>query len=441
MDSTRNQSRSNMLRRTTSLVFALLVAARPVSISWTRPTLRSEFGADRRMSSRQRRASFRRANLDVAGDEKRRRDTEVSPLRIAMASYYLPSASKIGVGWMAHRMANALVDRGHRVTMFSPAPRPADARYQHRQVEVRGNLRSFRWGWRVAKLDPTDFDVLHAHGDDHLVARGAWPAHVRTLHGSCFDEALHIHGVWERLRMFLLGVTEAVSAVRTPELVGVSRNSLRWYPWLRRVIPNGVDVQRFTPGDQHEARPTILFVGTYRRRKRGALLQQVFVDYVRPRLPDAQLWMVSEDAPPADGVEVLGRLTDEELADRYRRAWVFCLPSTYEGFGVPYIEAMASGTAVVATPNLGAREILDEGRLGVLSPDKDLGRNLVHMLCDSDEREQFAQRALREARDRYDWAVVAGAYEELYLRALQRRPSARQSRPREGCRARRRLER
>ncbi len=367
---------------------------------------------------------FGRANLDVVAEETALAPTAGSPLRIAMTSYYLPSESKIGAGWMAHRLANALVDRGHPVTMFSPAAGPADARYQHRQVAVRGGLRTFRWGRSVAKLDVTNFDVLHAHGDDHFVAGRSLPAHVRTLHGSCFDEALHIRGVRERLRMLLLGVTEAVSAIRTPDVVGVSRNSLRWYPWLHRVIPNGVDLGRFGPGGQREPRPTILFVGTYHRRKRGALLQQVFVDYVLPRIPDAQLWMVCDDAPPGDEIEVLGRLTDEELADRYRRAWVFCLPSTYEGFGVPYIEAMASGTAVVATSNHGAREILDDGRLGVVSSDEDLGRNLVRMLVDEDGREALAHRALREVRKRYDWSVVAEEYEELYLRAIERRTRA-----------------
>lgn len=52
---------------------------------------------------------------------------------------------------------------------------------------------------------------------------------------------------------------------------------------------------------------------------------------------------------PDDGVRVLGKVSLERLTEFYRRAWLFCLPSSYEGFGVPYIEAMASGTAVVAT--------------------------------------------------------------------------------------------
>jgi glycosyltransferase involved in cell wall biosynthesis len=340
-----------------------------------------------------------------------------------MTSYYLPSESKIGAGWMAHRLANAMVALGHDVTMFSPARRPSDAHYAHEHVELQGHLRTFRWGRRVGRLDLSEYDVLHAHGDDHLVPLGACRAHVRTLHGSCFDEAMHIRGATERLRMLLLGVTEALSVVRTPVVVGDSRSSLRWYPSQRRVIPNGVDTTLFRPGDRREPTPTILFVGTYNRRKRGALLQKIFLDYVRPRVPDARLWMVCTDAPPAPGVEVLGRLSDDELADRYRRAWVFCLPSTYEGFGVPYIEAMASGTAVVATRNLGAREVLDEGRLGILSADADLGRNLVRLLVDGELRRHYADVGLA-AIERFRWPVVASAYEQLYREGSTRAPLA-----------------
>ncbi len=290
-------------------------------------------------------------------------------MKIAMTSLYLPSNSKIGVGWMAHRLANALTVAGQDVTMFSPAPKTGDALYEHRQLEQRGRLRSFRWGLAMRSIDLSGFDALLAQGDDHFVRRYAVPVHIRTMHGSCFDEAWYQSSFRGRLRMIALGVTEALSSIRTPIVVGVSKNSIRFYPWLHEVIPNGVDTSLFGVGgagdrsQEKEAVPTILFVGTYDSRKRGRLLVETFTNYVRPRIPDAQLWMVCTDAPASAGVSVLGRIDDAELADRYRRAWVFCLPSTYEGFGVPYIEALLSGTAVVATSNQGSREVLEEGRL------------------------------------------------------------------------------
>lgn len=54
-------------------------------------------------------------------------------LRIAMTSYYLPSESKIGVGYVAHRLANASVKRSHSVMMFSLCAHADEARYDHRR--------------------------------------------------------------------------------------------------------------------------------------------------------------------------------------------------------------------------------------------------------------------------------------------------------------------
>src|SRR5581483_8941283 len=123
-------------------------------------------------------------------------------------------------------------------------------------------------------------------------------------------------------------------------------------------------------------------VGTYKNRKRGHLLMEAFTRQIRPAVPEAELWMVCSDAPAAPGVTVHGRVSEKELAELYSRAWVFCLPSSYEGFGVPYIEAMASGTPVVATPNPGSLEVLDGGRCGVIVDPDELGDALIALLRD-----------------------------------------------------------
>lgn len=337
-------------------------------------------------------------------------------LRIAMTSFYLPSDSKIGVGYVAHRLANALVERGHAVTMFSPCARPDDARYDHRLVELHGRWRTFRWGWAVARLDLRGFDVVHCHGDNHLRAPWRSPPVIRTMHGSCLSEAFRIHGAREKLRMLALAVTEVVGSSTARRTIAVSTATRRDYPWIRRVIPNGVDRSAFHPGVK-ESRPTIVFVGTYEQRKRGRLLMEVFEREVRPAVPDAVLWMVCSDAPPAPGVEVLGRLSDAELADRYRRAWVFCLPSSYEGFGVPYIEAMSSGTAVVATPNIGAREVLDDGRYGEIVEPAALGAALVRLLTDEGARHAAAEAGRRRSEE-FDERRVVSLYEGVYSEVL-----------------------
>jgi phosphatidyl-myo-inositol alpha-mannosyltransferase len=63
---------------------------------------------------------------------------------------------------------------------------------------------------------------------------------------------------------------------------------------------------------------------------------------------------------------------------------VFCLPSSYEGFGIPYAEALMSGLPVVATPNPGARYVLDGCSAASLVPDGELGAALIQRLLDPD---------------------------------------------------------
>ena len=344
-------------------------------------------------------------------------------MRIAMAASELPSTSKNGAGYQAHYMANAFSRRKHEVTMFSPAPKPEGALYEMRFVPVGAFLRTFRFAWNLARADYYGFDVFHAHGDDYWLwggGRTRRPVHVRTMHGSCFAEAFHVPRAKEKLRMALLGLSEVLSTAVADRTVCVSSNTCRFYPWIRRVIPNGVDLTAFHPGEK-EPGPTLLFVGTYQNRKRGKWLLDIFRHEVRPRLPGARLWMVCSDVPPhevTEGVEVLGRLTLDELADRYRRAWVFCLPSTYEGFGVPYIEAMASGTAVVTTRNPGAVEVLEDGRWGRLVDDAELGGSLAAVLQDPAAREGL-EACGQERAARYGWDVVAGEYEMIYRELLE----------------------
>ncbi len=337
------------------------------------------------------------------------------PLRIAMTSLYLPGSSKIGVGHQVHSFANALVARGQRVTVFSPDQPGEGARYEHRWVDPGRRLRTFGFAWALRQVDWSEFDLLHAHGDDHFLVGVPRPPHVRTVHGSCFAEAGHIRGWKAKLRMTLLGVAEVFSTmVVADRSVAVSAATKRVYPWIHDVVPNGIDLDRFAGRRVESDEPTILFVGTYENRKRGRLLVEVFEREVLPRVPDARLWMVCQDAPgDRTAVEVLGRLTDEELADRYRRAWVFCLPSTYEGFGIPYVEAMAAGCPVVATPNPGSLEVLEGGVAGDVVGDDDLGSTLVANLCDEGRRRTTGRKGLEHSKG-FGWDVVVGRYRQVY---------------------------
>lgn len=334
-------------------------------------------------------------------------------MKIAITSFYLPSGSKIGVGYMVHYFANALVLRGHSVTVFSSCSASEDSLYNVEQVPCGNNLRTFRFAWALRHYDFTRFDVLNAHGDDWFLWGRQRPLHIHTFHGSCFAEMLNATTLPIRARMAALALCEFGAAFLADKRVAVSANTRRYIPRIGTIIPNGVDLATFLPGEAKSDQPSILFVGTLHGRKRGSMLIDLFQRVIRPALPNAQLWAVCETPVHVDGVHWCGRVPLEHLVSLYQRAWVFCLPSSYEGFGVPYIEAMACGTPVVATPNPGATEVTQNGGCGLLAPVDRLGAALLELLTNATQRSRLSEAGLRRAQD-YSWDAICEQYETLY---------------------------
>jgi glycosyltransferase involved in cell wall biosynthesis len=338
-------------------------------------------------------------------------------MKIAVVSLYLPGGSKIGVGYQVHAFANQMVMRGHEVTVISSCSPGEDPAYAHRLLRRCGRGRTFRFAWDLRGVDLSEFEVLHAHGDDWFLWGKRRPFHVHTYHGSCLAEFLHMRHPREKARMLALAACESGSVFLADVRVAVSENTRSFIPRIQRVIPNGVDLSGFHPEGLRSERPSILFVGTMHGRKRGRWLREVFEREVREQVPHAELWMVCEEGVSGDGIRWKGRVSGEMLEDLYRRAWVFCLPSTYEGFGIPYVEAMASGTPVVATPNPGSVEITKGGTCGLLCRDKQLGSGLVRVLRSESLRDYLSRAGLERAQD-FSWSRVCAAYERVYRSGL-----------------------
>ncbi len=334
-------------------------------------------------------------------------------MKIAMTSLYLPGGSKIGVGYQVHDMANQMTQRGHDVTVFSQCGAGEAALYKLEKVPSKKRYRTFGFAWDLREVPFSNFDVLHAHGDDWFLWGKKRPRHIHTYHGSCYAEFLHQRGLKERLRMLALAGCEYASLKLCDESVAVSRGTRDYLPGIRHVIPNGVDLMRFAPSTEKSENPVVLFVGTIKGRKRGSLLIEAFKEHVLRELPNAVLWAVCEEPVTGRNIQWFGRVPNDVLRELYRKAWVFCLPSSYEGFGIPYIEAMASGTAVVATPNLGAVEVLQRGACGLLVSEKKLGSGIVQVIKDTGLRRYLEAAGLTRAKQ-FGWDCVCAAYEKLY---------------------------
>ena len=345
-------------------------------------------------------------------------------MQIAIVAATLPEPDRKlgGVEVFIHRLANRLAsDPAHQVTVFSLCDRPADARYEHRKLFARlgAIARHKLFIWFVFPLllnfvDWRGFDVVHLHGDDWFYLRRPVPS-VRTMHGSALNEARTATSLQRKLMQRLIYPLEHLSVRLATIAVAIGSDSRDIYE-LPYVIDIGVSLEQFFPGPK-AAEPAILFVGTWTGRKRGQFVYQQFIDRILPQVPAAKLWMVSDHCLPHPSVVHLVFPDDATLAQHYRTAWVFGYPSLYEGFGMPYVEALASGTAIVTSRNGGAEHILAQGTYGVIADDDDFAAAILRLLTDAPARQALETEGIRRAKD-FSWQTVGDRYLDIYSKAI-----------------------
>jgi glycosyltransferase involved in cell wall biosynthesis len=262
----------------------------------------------------------------------------------------------------------------------------------------------------LPRLD--DADIVMAHGDSLLLPLRGKPV-IRLMHGSARDEARTATSIGRRVLQSGVYGLELLTALSGQHCVAVSANSQRSNPLVRHVTQNGVNLSVFKPQPSERSEtPLVLFVGALQGRKRGGWLRQQFIDRVRPAHPAAELHMVGDVGESAPGVVYHTGLVEHALAALYRRAWIYASPSTYEGFGLPYVEALASGTPVVATANPGSLEVLEDGAYGCLPDDNAFADVVIELLHDADRRQELACAGLRRA-DAFSLERTLDQYESL----------------------------
>jgi phosphatidylinositol alpha-mannosyltransferase len=127
--------------------------------------------------------------------------------------------------------------------------------------------------------------------------------------------------------------------------------------------------------------------------------------------------LTQEAGELAGHLRFLGLVDDAEKASAMGSADVYCAPNTGgESFGIVLVEAMAAGTAVVASDLDAFRRVLEDGTAGRLVPVDDAGAlaaALIDVLSDDKARKRYVEAAARAVR-RYDWSVVAHEILRVY---------------------------
>jgi glycosyltransferase involved in cell wall biosynthesis len=299
-------------------------------------------------------------------------------------------------------------------------------------VKARGALAGF-WNTLLAcvRQHPA---VVHVHAASRasfvrksivlLIARLAGCKTIFHLHGGGFRQFATVEA-GGLMRHWIRHTLEASSVVITLS-PGWARFVHGFAPRARvAVVPNSVPLPAPSALPEEEGR--ILFLGRLEPAK-GVFELLAAGALLAPRFPALRLVLGGEGDADAvrrraaelgigERVELLGWVGPQARDEQLARASVFCLPSHAEGLPMAMLEAMASGTAVVASSVGGIPETIADGDNGLLVPPRDeaaLASALGQLLGDDALRAQLARRARASIEQHYSTEVVCGQLSALY---------------------------
>jgi phosphatidylinositol alpha-mannosyltransferase len=346
-------------------------------------------------------------------------------------------------------LAKALLARGHSVSVLAPADEDADLPpFVHPAgkalgIPYNGSVARLQFGpvsyARVRRwLRDNAFDVLHLHEPTApslsmlamLVAEGPI---VATFHTST-ARSRTLTAFQPVLRPLLEKITARIAVSALARRVQVEHSGGDAVE-----IPNGVDVDFFAKAVPLDGYPraggTVGFVGRFTEPRKGMGVLLEALRKILPEFEDLRLLVVgrgeAEDLLREAGPELaphlvlLGQVDDETKARALRSVDVYCAPNTGgESFGMVLTEAMAAGTAVLASGLDSFRRVLDDGRAGMLTPTGDadaLADALRELLGDPTRRASLAAAA-GERVAIFDWSVVTTQVLRVYETAVAADP-------------------
>jgi phosphatidylinositol alpha-mannosyltransferase len=362
--------------------------------------------------------------------------TRERPLRVAIVCPYSLSVFG-GVQGQVLGLAHALRRRGYETRVIAPCDGPPP----EPGITTVGPTRRFPSNGSIAPITSNHLaaartlealrgfapDVVHLHepltpGPTHAALVGTDLPVVGTFHASYGSG----YNKWyAALRRPLQRMVDRLT-VCTAVSAEASRDVQQAFGVECRILFNGVEVERYAAATPWPSdRAALFFVGRHEPRKGLAVLLDAFAGLDRP----ARLWVAST-GPQTDAlrarhqpdVEWLGRVTEHEKAQRLRGAAIACFPSIEgESFGVVLLEAMAAGTAVVASDLTGYRAVArtgDEARL-VRADDPTALRDALRALLDDPEARAKVASAGAARAVELSMDHLAERYETVYDDAIR----------------------
>jgi glycosyltransferase involved in cell wall biosynthesis len=394
-----------------------------------------------------------------------------------------------GQGVYLRHLSRELAALGHQVEVFSGQPYPElepgpllravpsldlyrepDPFRNPRPGEFRDWIDAVEYAWmrsgafpepltfslrarRLLRARRHDFDVVH---DNQVLgygllglARAGLPLVTSIHHPISVDRRIELAQATglarlSKRRWYSFVRMQARVARRCGPVLTASQSSasdicrdFRVPPEMVRVIPLGVDTRLFHPRQAPRVPGRIVAVASADSPVKGvATLLRAFAKLAADR--EAQLTVVGRPAPGGpterlvgelsltDRVRFAGGISDAELAELAASAEIAVVPSLYEGFSLPAVEHMASGTPLVASRTGALPEVTGDAAVLVQPGEpEELAATLRDLLDSPERRARLGSAAWQRVQERFAWPAVARATVAEYLRAMAAaRPAA-----------------
>ena len=358
---------------------------------------------------------------------------------------------RTGVGEFVHELAKALSNRTRagaaaEVTLFSSSwkDRPDAALAAEMPAatiaDVKIPVRGLVWAWNRLEWPPVewlagDHDVVHSQSP--LLIPAARAAQAVTVHDLDFlrhpeQMAAEIRRDYPALARSHAARADAVIVSSHYAAAEIARE-LQLATSRVHVCPPGrphwaADVVRRRQGRRGKH---ILFMGTLSLRKNVGTLLEAYarlraqVAEAPPlvlaghRTPASARWQARCEQPPLKGhVTITGYVDTNQRIDLYAEALMLVLPSYEEGFGLPVLEAMASGVPVIVSSRGSLPEVAGAAAAPIDPDDADGFTSQMHGLLDDRRAAAAAERGLAQA-SRYSWDACADAALRAYASAME----------------------
>lgn len=293
------------------------------------------------------------------------------------------------------------------------------------KVKYNNSVGRVTLGFDVIKIKNLmkDFDVIHSHGGisptlPMLALLFSEKTNFLTFHAT-FDRCLP-YKIFNRHFRFLFEKIHGKIAVSNTAMESFKR----YFKGDYKVIPNGIDLKRFYPINNKE-RNTILFVGRIEKRKGLEYLIDA-MRYVLKEIKNAKVLVAGEryanykiEVPDEikENIRFLGFVKPYKLPELYSSANIFVSPATgNESFGIVLLEAMASGTPVIASDIPGYKCVIEDGVDGILFKPKDsksLSDKIIEVLKNDGLQKKLINNGLKKVKE-YSWENIAKEILKFY---------------------------